>query len=149
VVVISLLYLTMNLGILGVVPLPEVIASKHIASDFMLLRHGEGAARVVTVMILWTGTTSVFAGLLGYSRVPYAAARSGHFFRGLARSHPSGGFPHRSLLLVGALSTLACLVDLPTVIGALIASRILIQFVGQIGTTFYLRARPDLFSRMP
>ncbi len=145
---VASIYLVMNLGILGVLPVEEVIASKHIASDFMLRRYGPWAARVVTAMILWTGTASVFAGVLSYSRVPYAAARSGHFFRSLGASHPTGDFPHRSLLLIGFVSILACLVDLPTVIGALIASRILIQFVGQIATVVYLRRRPELWSRM-
>jgi amino acid transporter len=149
VIVISAVYLTMNVGILGVLPWRDVVASKHIASDFMLARYGPWAARAITILILWTGTASTFAGVLGYSRIPYAAARTGHFFRWLAHTHPRGGFPDRSLLLVGVVSALACLVDLPTVIGALIASRILIQFVGQIGTVAYLRTRPDLLLRLP
>jgi amino acid transporter len=149
VIVISAVYLTMNVGILGVLPWREVVASKHIASDFMLARYGPWAARAITILILWTGTASTFAGVLGYSRIPYAAARTGHFFRWLAHTHPRGGFPDRSLLLVGVVSALACLVDLPTVIGALIASRIVIQFIGQIGTVAYLRTRPDLLRRMP
>ncbi len=149
VVAVASIYLVMNLGILGVLPIDRVMASPHIASDFMQVRYGPWAARAITVLILWTGTTSVFAGVLSYSRVPYAAASTGHFFAGLAKTHPTGDFPHRSLLLVGALSVLACLVDLPTVIGALIASRILIQFVGQIGTVVYLRTQPDLLARLP
>ena len=46
----------------------------------------------------------------------------------------------------------ACLADLGTVIAALLTSRILIQFVGQIATVFYLRTRksgPALTFRMP
>ena len=35
---------------------------------------------------------------------------------------------------------LACLADLGTVIAALLTSRILIQFVGQIATVFYLQS---------
>jgi amino acid transporter len=74
---VALLYLTMNAGILGVIPWREVIASEHIASDLMARVHGPTAARVVTGMILWTGTAATFAGVLSYSRIPYAAARSG------------------------------------------------------------------------
>ncbi len=149
VVAVALLYLTMNVGILGVIPWREVVASEHIASDLMARVHGPVAARVITALILWTGTTATFAGVLGYSRVPYAAARAGHFFRALAATHPAGDFPHRSLLLVGGLSALACLADIETVIAALLVSRVLIQFVGQIATAFYLRTRPDLLARMP
>lgn len=148
VIAVSMAYLAMNLSILGVLPWRAVIVSEHIASDLMLRLHGASAARLVTLMILWTGLAGLFAALLGYSRVPYAAACSGHFFRGLARTHPTGDFPHRALVLVGGLATLACLADLTTVILALLTSRILIQFVGQIATVFYLRTRPDLVARM-
>lgn len=148
VVAVATMYLTMNLGILGVVPWREVVASEHIASDFMNRALGGSAASVVTALILWTGFAAMFAGLLGYSRVPYAAALTGNFFRGLARTHPTGDFPHRSLVLIGVLTSLACLVDLPTVIAALLASRILIQFVGQIGTVYYLRVHPELRERL-
>ncbi|AGA25761.1 APC family permease [Singulisphaera acidiphila] len=149
VVAVALVYLTMNVSILGVLPRQEVIASTHVASDMMQRLYGSSAAQVVTTMIIWTAAASTFAALLGYSRVPYAAARSGHFFKGLARTHPTGQFPHRSLLLVAGLATLACLADLVTVIEALLTSRILIQFVAQIATVFYLRTRPDLRETMP
>jgi amino acid transporter len=148
VLLISGIYLVMNVGILGHLPATAVMASSHIASDFMLHRYGPWAARAITAMILWTGATSMFAGILGYSRVPYAAARSGHFFAPLGADHPTGRFPHRSLLLVGGLTAIGCLFDLPTVIGALIASRILIQFVGQIATLAHVRRRPELAARL-
>jgi amino acid transporter len=147
-VAVAAIYLTMNLSILGVLPWREVIGTRHVASDFMLARFGPGAARLITGMILWTGATSVFAGVLSYSRVPYAAARSGHFFRALAATHPRGDFPHRSLLLIGTASAAACLFPLERVIAALLTSRILIQFVGQIATAFYIRSRSELRSRL-
>lgn len=149
VVLIAILYLIMNVSILGVLPWREVVASKHIASDLMSHLHGPRAATLVTWMIIWTALASTFAALLGYSRVPYASAKSGHFFEGLARTHPTGGFPHRSLLLISGLSMIACLADLGTVIAALLTSRILIQFVGQIATVFYLRADPGRMAQMP
>jgi amino acid transporter len=141
-VAVSLVYLVMNVGILGVLPWREVIESKHVATDLMLRVHGTSAARVATMLIIWTALASTFAALLGYSRIPYASARAGHFFRFFAGTHPRGEFPHRSLLLVSGMATLACLADLPTVIAALLTSRILVQFVGQIVTVDYLRARP-------
>src|SRR4051812_11742529 len=149
VLVVAVMYVTMNVSIIGVLPWRAVIASKHVASDLMLHLHGPIAARLVTLLIIWTAAASTFAALLGYSRVPYAAARAGHFFRGLARTHPTGDFPHRSLLLISALATLACLAHLETVITALLTSRILIQFVGQIATVFYLRRSPQRLERMP
>jgi amino acid transporter len=149
VLAVAAIYLTMNVSILGVLPWRAVIASEHVASDMMLELYGPTAARLVTVLIIGTAAASTFAALLGYSRVPYAAARSGHFFRGLARTHPTGDFPHRSLLLISGLASLACLAHLETVITALLTSRILIQFVGQVVTVFALRRRPELLARMP
>jgi len=149
VLAVAALYVTLNVSILGVLPWRVVRDSEHVASDLMLHLHGPLAARLMTLMIIWTAAAATFAALLGYSRVPYAAARAGHFFRGLARTHPTGDFPHRSLLLVSALATLACLAHLETVIAALLASRILIQFVGQIATVIYLRRCPALLARMP
>jgi amino acid transporter len=149
VIAIALVYLTMNVSILGVIPWREAMASRQIASDLMFRLFGPGAARAMTLMIVWTAAAAAFAGLLGYSRVPYAAARSGHFFRALARTHPTADFPHRSLVLVGGLATLACLADLTTVIQGLLTSRILIQFVAQIATVFYIRTRPELLAKLP
>jgi amino acid transporter len=142
VVSIALVFLTMNVGILGVIPWREAVESKHIASDLMLRLHGPWSAALVTVMIIWTALASVFAAILGYSRIPYASARAGHFIRAFAATHPTGDFPHRSLLLISGLAALACLADLETVIAALIASRILIQFICQIATVVWLRAHP-------
>ena len=93
------------------------------------------------MMIVWTALASVFAAMLGYSRIPYASARAGHFFKAFATLHPTGHFPHRSLLLIGGLAAIACLAELKTVIDALVAARIPIQFVGQIATVFYLRSK--------
>src|SRR6185436_1767274 len=92
----------------------------------------------------WTAFGSVFALLLGYSRIPYAAARDGYFFSAFARLHP-GGFPYVSLLVIGAVSIVCSFFSLGFVIDALIATRILVQFMGQIGAVALLRkTRPDL-----
>jgi amino acid transporter len=151
-VAICLVYLVMNLGIVGALPWREVIHSSRVASDLMLGTQGERAAVVVTAMIIWTAIASTFAAVLGYSRIPYASARAGHFFRYFATTHPVGDFPHRSLLLVGGMAMIACLADLETVIMALLTARIPIQFIGQIATVLYWRShpsgRPPVF-RMP
>jgi amino acid transporter len=145
---VAAIYLTMNVSMLGILPWRQAMESQHIASDFMERRFGTLAAAGITAMILWTAAASIFAGVLSYSRVPYAAARSGHFFRVLAATHPTEQFPHRSLLVIGAVSAAACLFDLLTVIEALLTSRILIQFVGQIVAVFYVRTRPELRARL-
>jgi amino acid transporter len=141
-VAIGLVYLVMNVGIVGVLPWPEVVRSSRVVSDLMLRTQGVGAAGLVTAMIVWTAVASTFAAILGYSRIPYASAKAGHFFRAFAATHPKGDFPHRSLLLVSGMAMVACLADLETVIAALLTARIPIQFVGQIVTVSYWRRRP-------
>jgi amino acid transporter len=141
VLVVGFMYVAMNVAILGVVPWRDVVDSNHIASDLMLKVYGSRAAGLATLLIVWTAFASVFAAMLGYSRIPLAAARAGDFFKAFAKLHPAGQFPHRSLLLIGGLAALACLAELGTVIDALVAARIPIQFVGQIITVFYLRSK--------
>jgi amino acid transporter len=147
-IAISVIYLVMNLGIVGALPWREVVASKRVVSDLIVRTQGPHAAGLVTALIIWTAVASTFAAILGYSRIPYASAREGHFFRYFAATHPVGDFPHRSLWLVAGMAMAACLADLQTVILALLTARIPIQFLGQIATVFYCRIhRPDV--RLP
>jgi APA family basic amino acid/polyamine antiporter len=119
--------------------------SKFIASEFVERLYGARAASVVTILVLWTAFASVFALLLGYSRIPYAAAIDGHFFKVFAGLHPRGQFPHISLLVMGVLSMVASLWNLDAVISALLTSRILIQFIGQVVALWHLRKhRPEM-----
>jgi amino acid transporter len=145
VVLVALIYSAMNLAIISVVPWREAMKSQYIAAEFMERIYGGWAGTTVTLMILWTSAASVFALMLGYSRIPYAAALDGYFFSVFAKLHPTGGFPHVSLLVMGALSILASLVSLGWVIDALLVARILIQFIGQIAAVHLLRTkRPDI-----
>ena len=139
VIVIAIVYLTMNISIISVVPCSEAIQSKCIASDFMARLYGPVAGAAITVLICWTAFASLFALLLGYSRIPYAAARDGYFFSVFARLHPRGDFPHVSLLVLGAVSMGASFFSLDAVITALVCTRILVQFVAQIGAVSLLR----------
>ena len=141
VVAVAAIYALMNLSIIAVVPWREAMQSKFIASEFIEKLYGARAASVVTVLVLWTAFASVFALLFGYSRIPYAAAINGHFFSVFGRLHPTGKFPHVSLLVLGVLSILASLWSLDAVISALLTSRILIQFLAQIVALHHLRTR--------
>jgi amino acid transporter len=150
-VAVAVIYLAINLSIIGVVPWRTFVPaevhpeSNFVVSIFMERMYGPRVAMAFTAMILWTAFGSVFALLLGYSRVPYAAAKDGYFFKIFARLHPTKEFPHISLLVLGALSILASLVSLGMVIDALITTRILVQFIGQIGAVTLLRRRaPDM-----
>jgi amino acid transporter len=107
--------------------------------------HGSRVATLFTLLILWTTFGSVFALLLGYSRIPFAAAQSGYFFRAFGRLHPTKQFPYVSLLVLGALSIVAGFFSLGTVIDAMIVTRILVQFMGQVvGLILLRRNAPDM-----
>jgi amino acid transporter len=142
---VAALYLTMNLTIIGVVPWREAMHSTSIVSDFIQRLYGSTAAKVVTVLVLWTTFASIFAVLLGYSRVPYAAAAEGRFFRPFARLHPRAHFPSFSVVFLGVASALACLLNLDMLINALIVIQVLIQFLAQVvAVTLIRRNRPDM-----
>ncbi len=136
---VAAIYALMNLSIIGVVPWREAAKSQFVASLFMEKLYGARAASAVTLLVLWTAFASVFALLLGYSRIPYAAAVNGDFFAPFGRLHRSGKFPHVSLVVIGLLAMAASLASLDAVISALLTSRILIQFMGQVLALHYLR----------
>jgi len=142
---VAALYLTMNVTILGVVPWRDAIKSTAIVSDFIQRIHGPAAATVITVLILWTTFASVFAAMLGLSRVPYAAAVDGRFFSPFARLHPTRNCPGFSLWFLGIGSALACLLTLDTLINALIVIQVVIQFLAQvIAVPLIRRNRSDI-----
>ena len=139
---ITLLYLAMQTSVLGVVPWREAQNSPFLASLFVEKLYGAGAARVVTGMVLWIALASVFSVLLGYSRVPYSAALDGNFFPVFGRVHPTKHFPHISLLLLGGLAFIFSLtLKLKTAIAAILAMRLLVQFIGQAVGVMLLRKR--------
>lgn len=148
VLIIAALYFSMNLSLFAVMPWQDVAKSEHIASDAFEKLYGGWAGKLMTGLILWTALAATYAAMLGYSRVPYAAAKTGHFFRIFGSLHPRGHFPHYALIFLGIIGALACLRNLDDVIAALLTSRILIQFLGQIVTVFYIRRSPELKSRM-
>jgi amino acid transporter len=145
VIVVALIYIAINFSIIGVLPWREFVpADKHpesafIVSIFMEKIYGSEVATVFTAMVLWTAFGSVFALLLGYSRVPYAAAVDGYFFKVFARLHRTKNFPYISLLVIGVIAIIASFFSLGMVIDALITTRILVQFVGQIFAVSLLR----------
>jgi len=106
---------------------------------------GSVAGRLMSALIIWTAFGSVFSLQLGYSRVPYAAARDGNYFHFLAALHPRHNIPHRSLVALGLVATAFCFFSLSQVITMLVITRILLQFFLQhVGVILLRIRRPDL-----
>jgi amino acid transporter len=94
---------------------------------------------------MWTAFASVFSLLLGYSRVPYAAALDGDYFKSFSRVHPVHRFPNVSLVVLGILAIFFCLFRLQDVLAALVVIRLMIQFLAQtVGVIVFRIRRPDL-----
>ncbi len=116
-----------------------------LVADVARSAFGEWAGRTIAALVVWTAFASVFSLLLGYSRVPYAAARDGNYFRVLAAVHPKHGIPHRSLVALGVVATAFCFFSLQQVITILVVTRIVLQFFLQQAGVILLRVqRPEL-----
>ncbi|MBS1852492.1 MAG: APC family permease [Acidobacteria bacterium] len=151
ILLVGCLYVVMNISILGVVPWQEMLHSGqsnrglYVVSIFMERIYGPWAASLVTGLVMWTAFASVFSLMLGYSRVPYAAALDGNYFRVFSRVHSKYRFPYVSLLALGGVAMLFCFFSLADVIAALVVIRILLQFLVQaIGVIVLRIQRPDL-----
>jgi amino acid transporter len=131
IVVVAILYIAMNLAILGVLPVDQSMHSSALVADYMQSLSGIAYAKLADVLILVASFASVFAVLLGFSRIPFAAARAGEFFSIFARMHPTKGFPNASLIILGILSAFACLLSLSTLISLVIVIQTMVQFLAQ------------------
>lgn len=129
---IMILYLCMNISVASVLPMERIEKSPFVVSEFIEVLSGPLMATIVTVLILWVAFASVFSATLGYSRIPYAAAKDGAFFSIFARLHPTRNFPYVSLLVLGGIAfVFSLLFKIKEVISAILAMRILIQFIAQ------------------
>jgi amino acid transporter len=141
-VLVCVLFIGLHLAMVGTVSWREIPADmQNLPAEFMTRVHGAWAAKLITLCVIWSSFGSIFASLLGYSRIPYGAARYGHFFAVFARVHPVRRLPHVSLLLVGGLTFFWSFFDLGDVIDALVTTRILGLFLAQIIGVMLLRRR--------
>jgi APA family basic amino acid/polyamine antiporter len=148
---VAAIYLLMNISVLGVVPWREFAnvtsadARSSVISVFMQQIYGTWAGKLVTALIIWTAFGSVFSLLLGYSRVPYAAALDGNYFAIFGKLHPKHRFPHISLLVLGAVATAFCVLQLADVIAALVVIRLIMQFLLQeVGLLILRKQHPEM-----
>lgn len=151
ILLIALIYIVMNISILGVIPWREFgetassDARKYVISVFMERLYGSTAGLIATLLIMLTAFASVFSLLLGYSRVPFAAALDGNYFKIFRKVHPKHHFPYVSLLIMGGIAALFCFLKLADVVAALVVIRITIQFLAQIiGLLILRQTRPDI-----
>jgi amino acid transporter len=144
------LYMLMTIVILGMIPWQEVRESRTVASVFIERTFadpstGRIAGMVMTGLILFVAASSLYATILGYSRIPYAAARDGDFFRAFAHVHPTKRFPDVSLVTIAIVSIPFCFFTLGQLVSWLIQVQVLLRFIWQCAAVVLLRRyRPDI-----
>ena len=155
---VAAFYVAMNLAALPALrdaaahAAESAVVRLQLVADIAHSAFGKWAGYLMAALIVWTAFASVFSLLLGYSRVPYAAARDGNYFRFLAAVHPKHGIPHRSLIALGLVASAFCFFSLAQVITMLVITRILLQFfLQQVGVMLLRVQRPELARpfRMP
>jgi len=147
--IVAVLYLLMNISVLGVIPWQELVKGSDgryaVVAVLMQRTFGVTAARILAALVMWTAFASVFSLLLSYSRAPYAAALDGNYFRSFSKLHSKHGFPNISLITLGFVAAVFCFFDLSQVIAALVAIRIILQYVlQQIGVILLRIKHPEL-----
>jgi len=147
VIAMMCIYLVLNISVLGVVPWQQIAESKSVASLVVEHSWGHAAAAVMTVLIVITAFASVFAGLLGGSRVPYQAAHEKVFLSVFGRLHATHGFPHVALVTMGIVTAIGTFFDLNDVINMLVAASVLVQSIAQVAALIVLRRRQPGLAR--
>ena len=157
--IVAVLYLALNASVLAVMGTPGLMKAQTpgirqaMLSEFMQMAYAPSVGvvaagvigKIAAVLVMVTAFGSVFSLLLGYSRIPYAAARDGNFPRVFGRLHRRGGFPHVALLTLAVVAAVCCFFSLKDVIAALVVVRILMQFSLQhVGVMLLRRRRPDM-----
>jgi len=148
--VVATLYILMSTVIVGMIPWQEAeqtrtVASVFIARTFTDPEVGYVAGVVMTGLILFVAAASLYAVILGYSRIPFAAARDGDFFSVFAKVHPTKHFPHVSLITLGVISLPFCFFSLGQLVSWLIQVQILLRFIWQcLGVMLLHRYRKDI-----
>ena len=146
VIVISILaigaiYLVMNACIISVLPMPQAMTSKTVVGDYLGVLLGPRWAQVAAVLILWTAFASIFSLMLGYSRILFAAARDGNFFKLFARLHTKHAYPYVSILFLGLVAACFTQLSLKHVLQAILSIRAIVPFMAQIAGAVILRVR--------
>nr|WP_166641704.1 APC family permease [Amycolatopsis sp. SID8362] len=135
------LYFLLQVGVLGSVPLEELKTATSVASTVLEQAWGTVTAKIVTVFIVVAAIGSVFAGLLGGSRVPFEAARDKVFLPMFGKLHPKLNLPTAGVLTMGAITIIGSLFTLTDVINAAVATLVIIQSLAQVAAIWTLRRR--------
>lgn len=159
--IVCLVYFAVYLAVLGYLPWQGVVAqvesggneSNYIMATFCERMVSKSFAVFFVVVVVVTIFGSCFSLILGYTNVPFAAARGGYFFSVFGHEHPTKqGLADYTLLTLGMVSACCCFFNLDDLIAALMVPRLVLQYVAQTVGLMMIRNQykgiPDLY-RMP
>ena len=103
------IYLLANLAYFYVLPASAVAGNERVAGEMMRRILGSRGAGAVSIAAMISIFAALNGSILSGSRVPFAAARDGLFFRRVAHVHPRHRTPSVSILAISAWAALLVL----------------------------------------
>lgn len=106
---VMVVYLLTNLAYFFVLSAGDVARSDRVAAEMMRRILGQTGADAVSVAAMISIFAALNGSILSGSRVPYALARDGLFFKGIARVHSQHATPANSIVLLSLWSSVITL----------------------------------------
>jgi APA family basic amino acid/polyamine antiporter len=110
VAIVGLFYMLVNAGVQYMMPAGAIAASPRPASDAVALVIGPVGAGLVSLGMALSMLVTLNGTIMSGARVPFAVARDGYFFRGLAEVHPRFHTPSMAIVVQAVLSIALLLV---------------------------------------
>jgi amino acid transporter len=107
--IVGTLYVLLDVMYCRVLPFSQVAGSGHVASDAVQSLFGRSGAAWLTVVMGISALATLHAVVMSESRITYALARAGLFFRFAARVQPRHRSPSGALLFVGTIGAVIAL----------------------------------------
>jgi len=109
VAVVGALYMLVNGALQYVLPASAIAGSERPASEAMQVVLGPLGASIVSAGIALSMLVTLNGTIMSGARVPFAVARDGYFFRGLAEVHPRFHTPSMAIVVQAVLSIILLL----------------------------------------
>lgn len=106
VLVVIVVYLLINTAYLRALPLPQLIASKSVATDAATVVMGRAGASLIGALVMLSVFGTLNGSILSSPRVFYAMAEDGLFFRIVGRVHPKYETPYVAIAVAVVLGVI-------------------------------------------
>jgi APA family basic amino acid/polyamine antiporter len=141
---ITLIYLAVNLAYLYALPMEELRGSTRVAERAATALVGSTGATAVALTVLVSTLGANAAVILAGSRVLYAMAGRGLFFRRAAAVHPRFRSPHVAVALLTAWSSFLALTGTyEQLFTYVVFTSVIFSMLGGLALFWLRRARPD------